>query len=205
MTVLPLLAAILIGYALGNIQAAFILGKLVRNIDIRQHGTTNAGASNATIVLGWKYGILAGLIDILKGALAVVIVRALYPELPGLAFVAGIAAVMGHIYPVLLGFRGGKGIAALVGVLLALNLWLGLAVIASIALLTLLSDYIAVGSIGLYLALPFITWLILQHPPVYVGVAVGLMLVGVYKHLPNVQKIRRGEEVGLRSVMRPET
>ncbi len=205
MTILPLFVAILIGYALGHIQAAFILGKLVRNIDIRQHGTTNAGASNATIVLGWKYGILAGLIDVLKGALAVVIVRALYPEMIGPAFVAGIAAVIGHIYPVLLGFRGGKGIAALVGALLALNPWLGLAVIASLALLTFISDYIAIGSIGLYLALPFITLLILQHPPIYGGVAVGLMLVGVYKHLPNVQKIRRGEEVGLRSVMRPQS
>ena len=205
MTILPLFIAILIGYALGNIQAAFILGKLVRNIDIRQHGTTNAGASNATIVLGWKYGILAGLIDILKGTLAVVIMRALYPEMAGPAFVAGIAAVIGHIYPVLLGFQGGKGIAALVGVLLALNPWLGLAVIASLALLTFLSDYIAIGSIGLYLALPFITLLILRHPPIYGGVAVGLMFVGVYKHIPNVQKIRRGEEVGLRSVMRPKS
>ena len=204
MTIIPLLVAILIGYALGDIQAAFILGKLVQKIDIRQHGTTNAGASNATIVLGWKYGILTGVIDVLKGMFAVVIVRALYPEMPGLAFVAGIAAVMGHIYPVLLGFRGGKGIAALVGVLLALNVWLGLGVILSLIIITVLTDYIALGSIGLYIALPFITLMILRHPPAYVGVAIGLMLVGVYKHLPNLGKIRRGEEVGLRAVMRPK-
>ncbi len=202
MEIIPLTVSALIGYALGGIQAAYILGKVVRQIDIRQHGTTNAGASNATIVLGWKYGIIAGAVDVLKGLVAVLIVRALYPNMPELGFVAGVGAVLGHIYPILLGFRGGKGIAALVGMLLALDPWVGLAAILSLVLLTVLSDYIAVGSIALYLALPIITLTVFDYPLPYVGLALLLMLIGIYKHLSNVRKILNKEEVGLRTVIR---
>ncbi len=200
----PYIVAVLIGYAFGCIQMAFILGKVVRHIDIRQHGTTNAGASNAVIVLGWKYGVMVGVGDYAKGLLAVLIVSALYPTLPPLAFVAGVAAIMGHIFPAPLGFRGGKGIATLLGALLGLNFWAGLVALLFLIAITVLSDFVAVGSIALYLALPALAWLLFRYPDVYVALAVGLMLLGVYKHLSNVKKILNKQEVGLRAVMRPK-
>jgi len=201
---IPYIVAVLIGYAFGCIQTAYILGKAVRRIDIRQHGTTNAGASNAVIVLGWKYGVIVGVGDYAKGLLPVLIVRALYPELPPLAFAAGVAAILGHIFPAPLGFRGGKGIATLLGVLLGLNFWVGLVALLFLIVVTVLSDFVAIGSIGLYLALPFLAWLLFNYPAAYVALAVGLMLLGVYKHFSNVKKIVNKQEVGLRAVMRPK-
>ncbi len=200
----PYIVAVLMGYAFGCIQMAFILGKLVRQIDIREHGTTNAGASNAVIVLGWKYGAMVGVGDYVKGLLPVLIVRALYPALPALPFVAAVAAILGHIFPAPLGFRGGKGIATLLGALLGLNFWVGLAALLFLIVVTVLSDFVAIGSIGLYLALPFLAWLLFHYPAVYVALAVGLMLLGVTKHLSNVKKILNKQEVGLRAVMHPK-
>lgn len=196
------IVAVVSGYAFGCIQTAFILGKLVRQVDIRQHGTTNAGASNAVIVLGWKYGIITGVVDYAKGLAAVLIVRALYPAMPALAFVAGAAAILGHVFPAPLGFRGGKGVATLLGALLGLNFWVGLVALLFLITATVLSDFVAVGSIGLYLALPALTALIFHYPAAYVALAVGLMLLGVYKHVSNVKKILRKQEVGLRAVLR---
>lgn len=200
----PYIVAVLIGYAFGCIQMAYILGRVVRHIDIRQHGTTNAGASNAVIVLGWKYGAIVAVGDYLKGLFPVLIVRALYPELPPLAFVAGVAAILGHIFPAPLGFRGGKGIATLLGALVGLNFWAGFAGFLFLVAVTVLSDFVAIGSIGLYLALPFLAWLLFRYPDIYVALAVGLMLLGLYKHFSNVKKILGGQEVGLRAVMRPK-
>lgn len=201
---IPYFVAVLLGYAFGCIQMAYILGRVVRRIDIRQHGTTNAGASNAVIVLGWKYGVIVGVGDYVKGLLPVLLVRALYPALPALPFVAGVAAILGHIFPAPLGFRGGKGIATMLGMLLGLNFWVGLAALLFLIGITVLSDYVAIGSIGLYLALPLLAWLLFHYPAVYVVIAVGLMALGVYKHLSNVRKILGKQEVGLRAVMRPK-
>lgn len=198
----PYFVAVVLGYAFGCIQMAFILGKLVRRIDIRQHGTTNAGASNAVIVLGWKYGVIVGAGDYAKGLLPVLIVQALYPALPALPFVAGVAAILGHIFPAPLGFRGGKGIATMLGALLGLNFWVGLVALLFLIIVTVVSDYVAIGSIGLYLALPFLAWLLFRYPAVYVAISVGLMGLGVYKHLSNVRKIVNKQELGLRAVMR---
>lgn len=197
-----LFIAALIGYSLGNIEMAYILGQLVRHIDIREYGSTNAGASNATIVLGWKYGILTGLGDVLKAAAAVLIVRAFYPDAPALGFIAGGFAVLGHIFPVILKFRGGKGIAALVGTLLGLNGWVGLIAILFIATFTILLDYIAISSIALYVFLPFIIIFFFKFNAAAIALAFVIATVGIYKHLSNIRNIRDGKEVGLRAVFK---
>ena len=88
-----------IGYLFGCIQASYFIGKFVRKIDIRKHGTTNAGASNVTMVMGFKWGLLAGLIDVLKASAAVWTVSAVYPNVQDAALIAGFFAVIGHIYP----------------------------------------------------------------------------------------------------------
>lgn len=116
--------ALLLSYALGAIPFGLIVGKLVRGIDLRQHGSRNLGATNAYRVLGPRWGILVLLLDASKGATAV----ALLPPLLGprdaapfldpgrLAMACGAAAVLGHVYPIYLGFRGGKGVATAGGV-----------------------------------------------------------------------------------------
>ena len=105
--------AILIGYAFGCIQPAYFLGKMIGKMDIREQGSGNAGASNITAIMGWKYGVIVGLVDILKGIFAVLVVRWIYPDSPDLAYLSGIMAILGHIFPFYLKFRGGKGVATL--------------------------------------------------------------------------------------------
>ncbi len=196
-----IIIAVLIGYVLGSIQPAFILGKLVRHIDIRQQGSGNAGASNVVIVLGWKYGVITGLVDILKGVLSVVIVRALYPTAPTLAYAAGMAAIVGHVFPFYLGFRGGKGVATLVGMMLGYDYRLGVLSIAVTTIVALATDYIAIGSITVYTLLPIVTF-ILKFPLAVQIAAILLAIIAYLKHIENIQRIRKGEEPHVRATIK---
>ena len=119
--VMQTVIAILIGYLFGCIQAAFILSKLVGKMDIREHGSGNAGASNITTIMGVKYGFIVGLVDVLKGLFAVLVIKWIYPGSPDLAYLSGIMAILGHIFPIYLKFKGGKGVSTSFGV--ALGLW----------------------------------------------------------------------------------
>ncbi len=194
------ITALLTGYLLGGVQTAYILGKCFHQIDIRERGTANAGASNVTMVLGLKWGILTFLVDFFKAALAVVLIRNLFggPEI--LPFLAGCAAVAGHIFPVLLGFRGGKGIASLLGAFLLFDWRIGLILAVAMLIFSLVSDYIAVGSVTLYAALPGLLYYFHYSAPI-IEISAVLSMVGFFKHLPNILKIRRGEERGIRSVL----
>ncbi len=202
MDISKVIVAALIGYVFGNVQTAYILGKLVRHIDIREYGSTNAGASNATIVLGWKYGVITAVNDAVKAFLAVVLIHALYPTLPDLAFIAGGSAVLGHIFPAFMKFRGGKGIASLVGMFYGLNFLLGLALTLLIIVATFALDYIAIVSIALYVALPFFAAFVFDCGPLALALSVVLAAIGIYKHLSNIKKIRAGTEVGLSSLLK---
>jgi glycerol-3-phosphate acyltransferase PlsY len=180
-----------------------MIGRLVKNIDIRSHGTNNAGASNVTIVLGWKFGALTALIDILKAALAVVVVQAIFPNSKELVFVAGAFAVIGHIYPFFLKFKGGKGAASLIGMTIAIDIKIALIVILAIIILTLVTDYIAVGSMGMFVAMPVTTY-IFNYPELCTIIGIALMLICIYKHLANIQRIIKSEEKGLRKVIKKQ-
>ncbi|MBN2001826.1 MAG: glycerol-3-phosphate 1-O-acyltransferase PlsY [Anaerolineae bacterium] len=195
--------AILIGYALGCIQPAYILGKLVRHIDIRGQGSGNAGASNVVMVLGWKYGIITGLVDIFKAVLAVLIVRWLYPATPALAYSAGMASILGHVFPFYLGFRGGKGVATLVGMMIGYDLRLGVLFAAVVAVVALTTDYIALGSITVFTLLPIVTF-ILDLPLACQIAAILLAIIAYLKHVENVQRIRKGEEPHVRAAMKKQ-
>ncbi len=193
--------AILIGYALGCIQTAFFVGELVRHIDIRQQGSGNAGASNVVTVLGWKYGVITGLVDILKGVLAVIIVRAVYPSFPALAYSAGLAAIVGHIFPFYLGFRGGKGVATLVGMMFGFDYRFGLLFVAVMLVVTLATDYIAIASITVFTLLPVVTFIL--KFPLAVQIAAALLTILAYvKHAENVQRIRNGAEPHVRATLK---
>ena len=106
-----------LGYLLGAIPTAYLAGRLVRNVDIRRVGDQNMGAANAYRQLGPKTGIIVGLIDAGKGALAASIAQA--ASLPLTAVLAtGLAAVIGHNWPLFVGFRGGRGVNTTIGVFL---------------------------------------------------------------------------------------
>ena len=196
------LLAIVLAYLLGSSKMAFYLSKL-KKVDMRAGGSGNLGTSNATILLGWGSGIAVGIHDIGKAVLSVLLARQLFPELEYGAAVAGAACVVGHIFPFYLGFKGGKGFAPYIGMTLALNWKLALVVLVVVVLVTLITDYLVLGTFTTILAVP-----------VWEGISTGsvilplilLIATGVifYKHRENITRLRNGTEIGLRSTAKGE-
>ena len=189
----------LIGYLFGCSNLAFFLGK-ARGFDIRTHGSNNAGASNATVTMGLKIGVLVGLHDILKSFAAAFLASALFPAIPGAAAVAGTAAVIGHIFPFYLRFQGGKGFASFLGLTLALDWRFFLAILVVVALITLISDYIVPGTLTTIISFPI--YLAIRHIGIWIIALVCVASVVILlKHLVNIKRLITGEEIGLRRAM----
>lgn len=198
---MELYLAAIIGYIIGSFQTAFFMGKLTKGIDIREHGTTNAGASNVTIVMGWKCGVITAIIDILKGVVAVLLIKHLYPGSTFLPFLAGTMAVLGHIFPVYLKFKGGKGTATIVGFVMAYDYRMGIILFLTVFLLTIITNYIALASIIMYTTLVFISYLFgYQMEIIYLGIV--LAIISYFKHYENMIRILKGQEKGLRGVIK---
>ena len=196
--------ALLIGYLFGCFQTSYFISKMVSQKDIREIGSGNAGASNVTSELGWKYGILTGFSDVLKAYIPTQIVLYIFPgayQPLDLIALAGTGAVLGHIYPFFLDFRGGKGVACYIGMLLAIDWKIGVATIIGLIFITIITDYVAVGSIALYIIIPLLAYYS-NHSDVVMGCAMVLLVVGMIKHWINVQRILSGSETGLRSVFK---
>lgn len=192
--------SVLIGYALGCIQSAYLIGKVFGKLDIREHGSGNAGASNTVTILGVKYGVIVGLIDILKGLFAVVIVRWIYPESPSLAYLSGLMAIIGHMFPFYLRFRGGKGVATLIGMMIGVNWKLGLLFALLVIVPAAITDYIVSGSFTTFIALPIVTYLRGYSIPILI---LSLALTGVcfYLHRENIKRILAKEELKISAVL----
>lgn len=196
-----ILIAILVGYAFGCVQSAYLVSTVFGKIDIREYGSGNAGASNITTIMGWKYGVAVAFIDALKGAVAVWVVEAIFPDAPSLAFLAGIAAILGHIFPFYLKFRGGKGVATLVGMVFGLNFGLGFVFIGLVLIPGLLADYIVVGSFAAFIGLPVLTWS-MGYESYLIVIASLMVLLIFYLHRGNIQRILVKEETKISDVLK---
>lgn len=180
------LISILIGYFLGSVPFGFLIGKKVRGIDIREHGSGNVGATNVTRLLGKEWGIAVFFLDALKGFLAAQIGLRLGGPMCGLA--GGVAAIAGHMFPVWLEFKGGKGIATGFGLSMALMPVTGLVGIATWAVVTFLSGYVSLGSIvAVIVALLFA--LFYEKYFVYKLLLFIFVAFIIYKHRSNIQRI----------------
>jgi glycerol-3-phosphate acyltransferase PlsY len=145
-----------LGYLLGSVPTAYIAGRLLKGIDIRQIGDGNMGAANAYRQLGPGVGFLVGIVDAAKGALAVVI--ALATDAPqAVVLLAGAAAVFGHIF---LGFRGGRGESTTIGVLLAVLTVPMLIVAAPAVLAHFIFRDTTKAAAFIFVPLPFVCWLL---------------------------------------------
>jgi len=199
--VLHTLITILIGYAFGCIQAAYIISKMIGNMDIREHGSGNAGASNITTIMGLKYGFIVGLVDVLKGLLAVLVIKWIYTDSPDLAYLSGIMAIIGHIFPFYMKFRGGKGVAALAGMMFGLDWKLGILFVLLVAVPAFLTDYIVIGSFTAFTALPIVTYLA-GYPWIFTIIGICLTVLSFYLHRGNIQRIINKEETKISSVIK---
>lgn len=194
---------LLIGYGFGCIQAAYLIGRFVKKMDIRTVGSKNSGASNATMTFGWKMGATVALVDIAKAVAAILLIGLIFDLAHAdlqWKYMAGGGVILGHDFPFFMRFRGGKGTASLVGVMAMIDWKMAMAGVAAIVLITVLTDYIVFGTYAMLMVfLGFTVVLTMEAWPI--GIASGLVVLSVYLHRKNVGKIMRGEERGLRSVI----
>jgi len=209
-----LLAAIIIlSYLIGSIPTSIIVSKAVKGIDIRQHGSGNAGGTNVMRVLGWKHGLFVILLDVLKGILVVVVVARLhYGNMPFqnitpfddftlVQIIAGISAVVGHIWTIFAGFKGGKGIATALGMLLMIITVDMLIAIGVFVIVVTISRYVSLGSLIGSISVPLS--LVIRENVFNVDIQgyhtilpfiIAVSLLVVYTHRKNVIRILDGSE-----------
>ncbi len=189
-------------YLLGSSNMAYWLSRL-RKVDIRTQGSGNLGASNATVLLGWGAGVIVAAHDIAKGLFAVLLAKLVFPELEYAGAAAGVAAVLGHIFPFYLRFRGGKGLASFLGMTLALNWKLALAVMALLVAVTVVTDFIALGTLSVAAAVPVGLFLFSGSLVLALIVCIATVVI-FFKHQENIVRICNHTEIGLRSAAKGE-
>ncbi len=179
------------GYAIGNLSPAYLVGRLVGNFDIRERGSGNAGATNVLRLVGWRYGALVFILDMLKG-LAASSIGFWICGYTGLA-AGSIGVILGHDFPALLNFRGGKGIASTTGIFLGLFPLPTLGAILVFILVVVLTRMVSVGSIALVISMMVYT--LITHQPLALAIlAVLAAVMAIVRHKENIRRILRGAE-----------
>ncbi len=210
---LYLFIVIVLSYLVGSFPTALVFGKLFKGIDVREHGSKNMGSTNAFRVLGWKVGVLVQLVDIAKGFIATLLISKLfYGNLPFenrtpfqditiVQLIAGISAIIGHVWTVFAGFKGGKGINTTAGMLLSLAPIDATIAIGIFILVLTFSGYVSLGSIIAAYSFPSAMFIRENffgveidgyHTLIYFSLAVCIFLT--YNHRANIKRLMYGEE-----------
>lgn len=192
---------IIVAYLIGSIPTALIISQRFFDIDIREYGSGNMGATNTFRVLGPKYGTFVMICDILKGMAAV----ALYNLLPyylsneldrtNLMIGLGLAATLGHIFPIWADFKGGKGVATLFGMILAIQPNVAISCVAVFVLVLYLTRYVSLSSVLAGVALPIcVLWVYNEKEVFYRMFAIAIAALIVLTHQKNIGRILKGNE-----------
>jgi glycerol-3-phosphate acyltransferase PlsY len=184
----------LASYLVGAIPTSFLVAKYVGGIDLREHGSRNLGATNLYRVLGGKFAYPAGLLDIAKGAVPVVIFPPVVSHAAWVPWLFGILAIVGHVFPVYLGFKGGKGVATAAGVGLGIAPLPLLASLGVWAALLLTTRIMSAASIAGAVAFPLFVWLFDRNNTVLL--VIGVVLAGfiAFTHRANIRRLLAGTE-----------
>ena len=201
MIYLPIIIALLLAYLLGSIPTSVWIGKWFFQLDIRNEGSGNAGATNTIRVLGLKAGIPVLLFDVFKAWLAVSLANWLnydgFSENQEVIYriLLGAMAVIGHVYPIFAGFRGGKGVASLVGMVLALYPAAFTIILICFVVAMLLSRIVSLSSIISSIIFPIVVIFVLHEtrmPLILLSIAVALFVP--YTHRKNIERLFKGTE-----------
>ncbi len=185
---------LVLAYLMGATPTSYIAGKLGKGIDLRLHGSNNLGATNVYRVLGWRYAIPVGVIDMLKGAVPVVILGPWSNGPAWFTVALGLAAVLGHMFSPYVRFRGGKGVATAAGMFLALApLAIGISLLIWILALWL-SGYVSVASLTVAVLFPLWVRVTVPDQPYTFWASVVLALLIIYAHRANIQRLSAGTE-----------
>lgn len=200
--------ALLLSYLLGSLPTGYLLGRWLRDIDIRDHGSGSTGATNVLRVMGKGPGLITFVVDVAKGTAAVLLVAAGFGQSWGatippswqawILLGAALMAILGHSKPLWLGFRGGKSVATGLGVLLALHWPTALGTFAVFLVVLALTRIVSLGSILAAISLPLWFWLFDQAWP-YLGFGIVVAVIIVWRHQSNIQRLMAGTEPRLGS------
>ncbi len=210
---LNLIIIVILAYLVGSIPNSIIIAKSVKGIDIRQHGSGNAGGTNVFRVLGWKYGVLTILLDAMKGAIAVILIARLYlgdfpfpnatpfDDFTLVQIIAGLSAVIGHVWTIFADFKGGKGIATSLGFLIAIITVDMLLAMAVFFLVVTISRYVSLGSIAAAISVPLI--LVIRENVFHVDIpgyhtilpfVIFVAFLVMFTHRANIGRLLKGNE-----------
>ncbi len=201
---LAIVIGLILAFLLGSVPTAVWLGKALYDVDVREHGSGNPGATNTFRVLGKRAGIIVMLVDIVKGlvatSLAIPLMRMGFISEANLIIfkiIFGVTAVSGHIFSVFLNFKGGKGVATLLGMMIAIDYEVALLCIGIFIFTLLISKYVSLASIISALAFPSILWMVPRFKttePLLVIFGFFLFIVIVWTHHKNIRRIISGDE-----------
>lgn len=189
---------IILAYLLGSIPTAVWYGKTFHKIDVREHGSGNAGATNTLRVLGNKAGFIVLFIDLLKGYLATNL--SYFANITNeqdyfnLQMVLGITAVIGHVLPVFAKFKGGKGIATLLGMAIALNYQIALICIVLFISIVWITKYISVGSMSAGVLAAILSFYFYPNNIIANVFFCAIAIMVVYTHRANIKRLKAGNE-----------
>ncbi len=193
---------ILIGYSLGSISFATIFAK-IKNVNLKESGTKNLGATNTMLVMGKGFGILVMLLDVFKAVLAINIARIIFPQFSAAGILAGASSVLGHICPFYLKFKGGKGLACYAGMILALDpvlfvfmliLCVGIMIIANHSVVV---PYVA--------AVVFPVFYCTRNPePAIIIIAIFVGLLLAIRHIPDIKRAIEGGDSKIRDYFKEQ-
>ncbi|MFH0732655.1 MAG: glycerol-3-phosphate 1-O-acyltransferase PlsY [Candidatus Omnitrophota bacterium] len=196
---LQFLLAVISAYLIGSIPTGYILGRMTKGVDIRQHGSGNVGATNALRVMGKTAGAIVLGADMVKGAVCVALLPILFyscqlqMSLPAFrAFIAA-SAIAGHIWTIFLKFKGGKGVATTCGVCLVLSFVPTAAALLIFIIALKITKYVSLSSIIMAFSLP-ILMLLFRQPFEYILFGIILFFVISYTHRENINRLMQGKE-----------
>ena len=183
-----------ISYLVGAIPTSYLAARYGAGINLREHGSKNLGATNVYRVLGWKYAIPVGLVDVAKGVVPVAAFAPLAGIQPWVPVLFGVAAVVGHVYSVFVGFKGGKGVATAAGAVLALSpAALGMAAVVWVLVLAA-TGYVSAASMLGAVFFPVAVRLTSPENPYILGLGIALAAFILVTHRSNIRRLATGQE-----------
>lgn len=195
---MKIVICLILGYLLGMLSPAALFSKL-KHVNMRKKGTGNLGASNAVVALGRGYAVAIMVIDIFKSFLGAKIAQYLFPDLEIAGYLAGMGAVIGHVYPFYMGFKGGKGLACYGGMVCFYSPLLLLLYLTGGVLLTILVNRSVFLAVLVTVSFPFIVLAQTGQWSVFAVTAITSVLL-LWVHRKNFGRVKRGEEASMRAL-----
>ncbi len=199
---LRIVVLILVGYFIGSIPSAFIVGKIYGGIDIRKHGSGNTGATNVFRTLGKKAAVIAFLGDFFKGILAVYVGRIIFNGVEfvdSAALLCGFMSIMGHCYSLWINFKGGKGVATSVGVIMAVSPIIAILLLLLQFVMVYLTRIMSLASIVSSISYPLLVYAF-GYGEDYLAFSSGLAIFVIFKHRSNIVRLIKGKEKKLKNI-----